>query len=199
MRDAIRSIVIVGGGTAGWMSATCLARHLVRLKIAITVVEGSDFVAAAGLGEPEVPRGTEGTIRYGIRFRGWKEAGHDFFHPFALHGMSARGAAFHCWRKRRAAGERTPLAACSLATRLAAGLFLPPNERPASIALIPSGRQRLPPLYADARGDRRHPAPRRAARMLSGACPRRRMTAHSCGQRPVFRKTIDLFGRSPKL
>lgn len=146
--SAVRSIVIVGGGTAGWMAATYLARRLGHLRLSITVIESSaigtvgvgeatvpairDFLAAIELGEPEVLRETEGTIKYGIRFDGWQRPGHAFFHPFGLYGMPARGVAFHqYWLKMRAAGDPTPLDHYSLCTQLAErGLFLPPTDRP---------------------------------------------------------------------
>ena len=145
---AIRSIVIVGGGTAGWMSASYLARKLAHLPIAITVVDSSaigtvgvgeatvpairDFFAAVELGEPDVLAATEGTIKYGIKFAGWKQADHAFFHPFALYGVPARGVAFHqFWLKLRAAGHDLDLADYCLGTQLAErGLFLAPPDRP---------------------------------------------------------------------
>ncbi|MEH3038086.1 MAG: tryptophan 7-halogenase [Sphingomonas adhaesiva] len=146
----IRSIVIVGGGTAGWMAATYLARRLAHLRLDITVVESSaigtvgvgeatvpairDFFAAVELGEPDVLRETEGTIKFGIRFDGWKAPGERFFHPFGLYGVPARGVPFHqYWLKMRAAGETAPLSDYCLATQLAErGLFLPPSDRPAN-------------------------------------------------------------------
>ncbi|HVJ01368.1 MAG TPA: tryptophan halogenase family protein [Sphingomonas sp.] len=149
-RGPVRSIAIVGGGTAGWMAASYLARRLNHLPISITVIDSSaigtvgvgeatvpairDFFAALELGEPDVLRETSGTIKYGIRFEGWAEPGHSFFHPFGLYGVPARGVAFHhYWLKLRAAGEDLPLGDYCVATQLAEkGLFLPPSERPAN-------------------------------------------------------------------
>lgn len=146
----IRTIVIVGGGTAGWMSAAYLARRLSHLSIAITVVDSAeigtvgvgeatvpairDFLAAVELGEPDVLAATEGTIKYGIRFAGWGGEGHGFFHPFGLYGVPANGVAFHhYWLKLKAAGHDLPLGDYCLATQLAErDLFLPPSSQPGS-------------------------------------------------------------------
>jgi tryptophan halogenase len=148
--EPIRSIVIVGGGTAGWMAATYLSRRLAHLRLRITVLDSAaigtvgvgeatvpairDFFSAVGLSDRDVLRETGGTIKYGIRFDGWKHAGHSFFHPFGLYGVPARGVAFHqYWLKMRAAGDTTPLSHYCLATQLAErGLFLPPKDRPAN-------------------------------------------------------------------
>src|SRR3984885_713777 len=97
----IRSVVIVGGGTAGWMSALILARSLIARGVAITLLE-SPTVATIGVGEGSTPwlRGffdslgieeaewmpeCHATYKCGITFDGWStKPGHaSYFHPFA--------------------------------------------------------------------------------------------------------------------
>lgn len=148
--DAIRSVAIVGGGTAGWMAASYLARTLAHANLDITLIDSSeigtvgvgeatvpairDFLAAVGLTDLEVLNATEGTIKLGIRFADWAEPGHVFYHPFGLYGVPARGVPFHhYWLKLRAAGHDLPLADYCLCTELAEqGRFLAPPDRPGS-------------------------------------------------------------------
>ncbi len=148
--DAIRTIAIVGGGTAGWMAASYLARTLAHTNIAITLIDSSeigtvgvgeatvpairDFLAVVGLADADVLAATEGTIKYGIHFADWAEPGHRFYHPFGLYGVSARGVPFHqYWLKLRAAGHDLSLEDYCLCTQLAEqGRFLPPPEQPGS-------------------------------------------------------------------
>ncbi|MER7583695.1 tryptophan halogenase family protein [Kitasatospora sp. NPDC097691] len=93
----INSVVIVGGGTAGWMSATYL-KAAFGDRIDVTLVE-SDRVAAIGVGEATfstvrhffdylglderdwMPH-CSGSYKLGIRFENWREVGHHFYHPF---------------------------------------------------------------------------------------------------------------------
>jgi len=98
---AIRSIVIVGGGTAGWMTALILAQALIRRGVEIALLE-SPTVETIGVGEGSTPwlRGffdglgieesewmpaCNATYKCGIGFDGWstRPGFERYFHPFA--------------------------------------------------------------------------------------------------------------------
>ena len=98
---AVRRIVIVGGGSAGWMTALIFARVLIPKGVEITVVE-SPTVGIIGVGEGSTPwlRGffdslgieesewmpaCHATYKCGITFDGWstKPGFESYFHPFA--------------------------------------------------------------------------------------------------------------------
>jgi tryptophan halogenase len=111
MREhAIRDIVIVGGGTAGWMAAAALA-HLLGPSVRIGLVE-SDEIGTVGVGEATIPpliaynnmlgigedefvAATKGTFKLGIEFVDWGASGERYFHPFGPHGQDFRGVHFH--------------------------------------------------------------------------------------------------------
>jgi tryptophan halogenase len=145
-----KSIVIVGGGTAGWMTAAALARF-VGHKVKITLIESSDigtvgvgeatippirnFNAILGLDEAEFVRETKGTYKLGIEFCDWVKPGHSYFHPFGVYGPSLHQPNFfHQWLRARAGGkvpELSDFSLCNLAAR--SGRFAPQGRDPTSI------------------------------------------------------------------
>ena len=133
---AIERVVIVGGGTAGWMAAAALSAHLADTGIAITLIESSDigtvgvgeatiptirrFYAQLGMSDAEVMQACEATAKFGIRFVDWLRDGHSFVHPFGRYGQDLKGVDFHhYWLQARAAGDNAPLGDYSLGALLA--------------------------------------------------------------------------------
>ncbi|NIJ19067.1 tryptophan halogenase [Sphingomonas naasensis] len=147
--QAIRSILIVGGGTAGWISAAVLARFLDPARCTITLIE-SEEIGTIGVGEATVPlmqhlngllgiderefvRATQGSFKLGIEFRDWGRIGDRFFHGFGDYGDAIEGVAPHQhWLKLRGEGDPTPIDAYSLPWAMAErGRFAPPSSDPA--------------------------------------------------------------------
>lgn len=104
-------IVIVGGGTAGWMCAAALA-SLVGEKVCKIILVESDEINSVGVGEATLPhikdfndrigineadmmRQTQATIKLGIQFVDWGRLGGSYIHPFGKHGKHIGGVEFH--------------------------------------------------------------------------------------------------------
>ncbi|MGH8201505.1 MAG: tryptophan halogenase family protein [Steroidobacteraceae bacterium] len=141
--SAIRRIVIVGGGSAGWMAAAALSVLVGRRVAEIVLVESSQigtigvgeatlptlraFNATLGLDEIEFIRKTQATFKLGIEFHGWNPS-RTFFHGFSDLGPAMLGVSPHqLWLKMRAAEDEQSYADYSIAT-VAARLerFAPP-------------------------------------------------------------------------
>ena len=113
MRDQrIGKVVIVGGGTAGWMAAAALSKIMGEMPgLSIELVE-SEEIGTVGVGEATIPplrefnrflgfeedelvRETRATFKLGIEFVNWGRRGDRYFHPFGIHGRDAEGIKFH--------------------------------------------------------------------------------------------------------
>ncbi len=111
----IKNIVIVGGGTAGWMTAAALSRHLPK-QCNVRLIE-SDQIATVGVGEATIPvirafnaglgideqefmRETNASFKLSIRFQNWGEIGEDYYHAFGYYGFPIKDVSFHhYWMK----------------------------------------------------------------------------------------------------
>jgi tryptophan halogenase len=144
---AIRKIVIVGGGTAGWMAAAPLALQLGRggRPCEIVLVESPE-IGTIGVGEATLPpirfynrtlgideadfiKRTQASYKLGIEFRDWGHLGHRFFHGFGDFGPRIENRSPHLhWLRLRAAGEVPSYEEWSTATVMARqNRFTPPR------------------------------------------------------------------------
>lgn len=106
----IHKVVILGGGTAGWMSAALISKVLGR-QVAIELVE-SDEIGIIGVGEATIPpiqhvnavlgideadflRETKATIKLAIRFENWGQIGESYYHTFGTAGRNLGFCSFH--------------------------------------------------------------------------------------------------------
>ncbi|WP_205967314.1 tryptophan halogenase family protein [Aquisalinus luteolus] len=151
-RNIISNVVIVGGGTSGWMCAAAIARAAPP-GVSVTLVE-SDDIGIIGVGEATIPtltefneflgisenemlRQSQGTFKLGIEFVDWLRKGDSYFHPFGFYGRDTPEFAFHqLWLRLRdmaangnapagAAGEISDYNLCTLAAYQ--GRFSPPQ------------------------------------------------------------------------
>ncbi|MEL7541966.1 MAG: tryptophan halogenase family protein [Pseudomonadota bacterium] len=121
----IETVIIVGGGTAGWIAAASMAR-LLGPAIKITLIE-SEAIGTVGVGEATIPqirrlngvlgldedeflRETRGTFKLGIEFNNWGHVGESYLHTFGDAGINLASLHFHhYWLRSREEGSSAGL------------------------------------------------------------------------------------------
>jgi len=144
----IRSVAIVGGGTAGWMAAAGLVNALDAMGVQIKLIESAqigsvgvgeatippimDFIRQLGIAEDELVRDVKATYKLGVGFRDWTRPGHFYFHPFGPTGPGIGSIPFQAyWLKMFLAGKAAPLEEYSIqAVAATQGRFTRPVHAP---------------------------------------------------------------------
>ncbi|HSF13287.1 MAG TPA: tryptophan halogenase family protein [Erythrobacter sp.] len=141
----LKSIVIVGGGSAGWMTAAALSDAVGR-ACRITLIE-SEAIGTVGVGEATIPpirsfnkrlgideatfvRETQGSYKLGIEFVDWGRKDHRYFHPFGQYGAEFDSVPFyHHWMRESLEGRADgPIEDFSMCWAMAkAGKFAHPS------------------------------------------------------------------------
>lgn len=147
----IKNFVIVGGGTAGWMTAAAFARLVGCERYTLTLIE-SDHIGTVGVGEATLPhlrffnqrlgisepdflKATNATFKAGIEFANWGAIGDAYIHPFGDYGSSIRNVGFHhYWLKAKSLGLNDKIDEYSLPVKFCqAGKFDFPSDDERSI------------------------------------------------------------------
>ena len=149
--NKIRRIVIVGGGTSGWMTAAAMSALLPANAYDITLIE-SDQIGTIGVGEATIPpmqlfnreigikedefiKETGATFKLGIEFHNWKKQGEHYFHPFGQYGRKLDATPFHqYWLRANKRGTAAKLGEYSLCEIMArTKKFAPTSPDPKSV------------------------------------------------------------------
>ena len=129
-------VVILGGGTAGWMTATALVSLIPPSRCRVRLVESEEigivgvgeatfpeikhFNDAVGIDEAEMMRATNGAFKLGIEFVDWGFKGSRYIHPFGIHGPADMGHIFHHqWVRAQLSGWKSDFQEFSFAAQAA--------------------------------------------------------------------------------
>ena len=141
-------LVIVGGGTAGWMCAAACAAKLDPRSVHVRLVE-SEEIGTVGVGEATLPqmkdfndflgldeiefmKATQASFKLGIEFVNWGREGDRYIHPFGAFGRPIGEADFFSyWVRARRAGAAAPLSDyCFPIAAAKANRFMLPTDDP---------------------------------------------------------------------
>src|SRR5688572_1229791 len=109
--NTLKKVVILGGGTAGWMTAAAMIKLLGKQYCEVVLVE-SDEIGTVGVGEATVPpmsvfnktldidendflKNTQGTFKLGIEFVNWGKIGDRYIHAFGDVGKDMNSLHFY--------------------------------------------------------------------------------------------------------
>lgn len=149
----LKSYVIVGGGTAGWISAAVLSHVLQNTGVSITLVESPD-VSTIGVGEATIPSfidllsflniskaefiaKTNATFKLAIKFVDWSQKGLFYWHPFSKIGSKIDGKEFYQhWLKSHIHGGKFKFTEFSPAVAMAKEnrFFIPDPKKPNNLS-----------------------------------------------------------------
>ena len=209
MNQPRKKVIVVGGGTAGWMAASAIGKLLPHAA-SVELIESAEigivgvgeatlphlraFLLRLGLDEAEFMSATHATYKLGIEFRDFGKPGDAYLHPFGDFGRALNDVPFlHWWLRMHALGQGGALADYCVAHVMAAQKrFAPPavdRGRPARGAPRPAPRApaagpRRRGRLRLARRQRRLPEDRRGDRraLRGDASPRRRRNRHRPSQ-----------------
>lgn len=151
--NRIKNVVILGGGTAGWMTAAAFSKLVKNDYCKVTLIE-SETIGTVGVGEATIPliryfnnylginevdfmRATSATFKLGIEFKDWGKIGDSYIHPFGdyRYGFGGSSIGFHhYWLKAREQGLSKPIEQYSLPIAMCrAQKFILPSEDKSSL------------------------------------------------------------------
>ena len=151
--SALKRIVVVGGGTAGWVSAACLGYSLQYTDCEVVLIESPD-IPTIGVGEATIPsfvdfiqflgisktdfvKRTQSTFKLAIRFYDWLEKGHDYWHQFGNVGRRIDAKPFYQhWLKSKLNGSSDNFTDYSPSIAMAKQdrFFIPPKNQPSVLS-----------------------------------------------------------------
>lgn len=151
--NSIKKIVIVGGGTAGWIAASLLRKKITNPACEIKLIESKD-IGIIGVGESTIPpfidlldeleidkvdfiRRTHSAFKLGIEFVDWKSLGESYFHPFGRTGVKSLTdrVFFQTFQRLRLKNQPSNLMDYSIAAHMAKQNKFVPNDATSKSAL----------------------------------------------------------------